>query len=73
MATKTRFLSEQIREAVNTSGMTRYGICKAAKIDEGQMSKFMSGQVGLSLPALDRLAAVLALRVVVDSTKKGAR
>lgn len=63
--TKTRVkLSDQVRQAVAGSGLSRYRICKLARIDQGTLSRFMAGKVGLSLPTLDALADVLGLDVV---------
>ncbi len=56
-------LSDQIRQAVDASGMSRYAICKASGIDQGGMSNFMAGKRGLSLAALDALADVLGLSI----------
>ncbi len=70
-----RRFSDQIRRAVDASGMSRYAICKAIGFNQGAMSRFMSGKGGLSLEMLDRLAELLGLRVVADqqaqSNKKG--
>jgi transcriptional regulator with XRE-family HTH domain len=63
---KKRF-SDQIRDAVAGSGMSRYAICKAIDLDQGAMSRFMSGKAGLSLDVLDRLAEFLGLEIVVKS------
>lgn len=64
-------LSDQVRKAVNDSELTRYRICKDLGIAESTMSRFMAGKGGLSMDVLDRLAALLGLRVVVDkSTRK---
>jgi len=57
----TRF-SDQIRQAVDSSGMTRYAICKALGIDQATMSRFMAG-AGMELANLDRLAELLGLSV----------
>jgi len=66
MRSKRLRLSDQIRRAVDDSGLSRYAICKASGLDKGAMSRFMAGRVGLSLPTLDALADVLALRIVAD-------
>jgi transcriptional regulator with XRE-family HTH domain len=63
--------SDQIREAVNASGMSRYAICKAIGLNQGAMSRFMSGKSGMSMAALDRLAELLGLRVVDGRRKDG--
>jgi transcriptional regulator with XRE-family HTH domain len=54
--------SDQIRQAVDASGMTRYAICKALGIDQATMSRFMAGS-GMELSNLDRLADLLGLTV----------
>ena len=54
--------SDQIRQAVDASGMTRYAICKALGIDQATMSRFMAGR-GMELANLDRLADLLGLTV----------
>jgi transcriptional regulator with XRE-family HTH domain len=63
-------LSDEIRDAVNASGMSRYSIAKNLEIAESTMSRFMSGKGGLSMDYIDRLAQLLALHIAVRSTKK---
>jgi transcriptional regulator with XRE-family HTH domain len=63
---KPRRFSDQIRHAVDASGMSRYAICAKIGLNQGAMSRFMSGKGGLSMGVLDRLAEVLGLRVVAD-------
>jgi transcriptional regulator with XRE-family HTH domain len=60
-----KMLSDEIREAVNDSGLTRYRIAKELGISESTMSRFMSGKGGLSLENIDRLADLLGLGIVV--------
>ena len=65
--------SDQIREAVDGSGLSRYVICKTLDFDQGAFSKFMNGKAGLSMEVLDRLAEHLGLSVVIlprGQTKK---
>lgn len=57
-------LSDQIRAAVDASGMTRYRICKEIRLSQPSMSRFMAGKSGLSMDVLDRLANLLGLVVV---------
>ncbi len=57
-------LTDQIRDAVRKSKLSAYHICKETGIDKASMSKFLSGERGLSLAALDKLAALLKLRIV---------
>jgi transcriptional regulator with XRE-family HTH domain len=56
-------LSEQIRRAVDACGMSRYRICKELGIAESTLSRFMSGQGGLSMEYLDALADLLDLDI----------
>lgn len=70
MGKKRVKLSDQIRRAVDESGLSRYAICKGAGIDQATFSRFMRGQVGLSLPTLDELADVLGLNIVASGQRR---
>lgn len=61
--------TEQVRRAVDASGVSRYAICKEIGLDQGLMSRFMAGQSGLSVETLDRLFEVLDLCVCERSKK----
>ena len=69
MGKKRVTLSDQIRQVVNDSGVSRYAICKASGIDQGQFSRFMAGTKGLSIGALDNLADVLGLNIVTTGKR----
>ena len=69
VAVKHVKLSEQIRWAVDASGMSRYAICKATGIHQAAMSRFMAGTVGLSMANLDALADLLELDVLTRGRK----
>ncbi len=56
--------SDQIRAAVDASGMSRYRICRDIGLSQPTMSRFMAGKSGLSMESLDRLAELLGLAVV---------
>ena len=56
--------SEQLRQAIERSGMSRYAIGQAAGIDKATMSRFMAGKVGLSLESIDKIVDVLRLKLV---------
>ncbi len=56
--------SDQIRAAVDASGMSRYRICREIGLSQPTMSRFMAGKSGLSMESLDRLAELLGLAVV---------
>lgn len=70
MARRQVRLSDQVRVAVDASGLSRYRICKKADIAQAAMSRFMSGQGGLSMAALDRLGEVLELKITAGSRRR---
>jgi predicted transcriptional regulator len=63
MAKQRGKLSDQIRQAVDDSGLSRYRIAKELGIVESAISKFMAGKGGLSMEVLDRLADLLDLNL----------
>ena len=67
MAQRRVTLSDQMRRAVDESGMSRYAICKATGMDQANMSRFMSGETGLTLETADRIAKLLNLELVKRS------
>ena len=66
--TKRKKLSEQVRQAVNDSGLTRYRISKETGIGQDTLSRSMTGQRGLTTTALDVLADYLDLNIVVGES-----
>ena len=66
-------LTNQLRQAIDDSGLTRYQIAKAAGIDESALAKFYNRQRGLSMKALDALGEFLELTITLGRTpgKKG--
>jgi transcriptional regulator with XRE-family HTH domain len=74
VATKrTNLLTDQLRQAIDDSGLTRYQIAKATGIDESALAKFYNGQRGLSMDALNALGAFLQLTIILGRKpgKKG--
>ena len=74
MGTKrTKLLTDQLREAINDSGLTRYQIAKETGIDESALAKFYNGRRGLSMDALNALGEFLQLKITLGRkpTKKG--
>jgi hypothetical protein len=51
---------------MKASPLTNYRISKLSNIPQPTLSRFARGKAGMTLPTLDRLAAVLRLRVVVE-------
>jgi len=68
--TARRTLTDEIRAAIDASGSSRYAICRKIDLDPAVMSRFMSGQRGLSLDTLDKLARLLDLHI---ATRKRSR
>lgn len=65
-------LLDTIRRAIETSGKTRYRIAQEAGIAQSQLSRLMSGECGLNVETIERLAAYLGLEIVVRP-KRGRR
>ena len=66
MARKRTKLSDQLRQAIETCGKSRYWLSKETGIDEATLSRFMHGKGGLSMPVLDRLGECLGLRITME-------
>ena len=49
-------LTDQVRQAIDDSGQTRYRIAQETGIDESALAKFYNGHRGLSMEAIDTLA-----------------
>ncbi len=62
-------VSDQLRAAIVTRGMTPYAVAVAAGIAPSIVNRFMSGQRGLTLDSLDAVAGALGLRLV-DSGRR---
>ena len=56
-------LSDELRQAVEQSGLSRYSVWQQTGIDQGTMSKFMAGDRGLSIESIDKLADLLGLHI----------
>ncbi len=66
MSKKPLALSDQLRQAIEQSGQSRYAISKETGIDESVLSKFVRGLRGMSLDSVDALAEHLGLRLTTD-------
>lgn len=54
-------LTDQLRQAIDACGLTRYEIAKRTGIDESALAKFYNGHRGLSMEALNALGEYLQL------------
>jgi transcriptional regulator with XRE-family HTH domain len=73
MAKQRINLSDQIRQAIEKSGKTRYAISKATGIAEATLSRFMTGERGLPMKTLDKLGDYLDLRVAAVRRRRDKR
>ena len=62
---RTARLSDQIRQAIDDSGFSRYEIAQQTGIDESALAKFYNGHRGLSMKSLDALGDFLQLKIVL--------
>jgi transcriptional regulator with XRE-family HTH domain len=58
-------LTDQLRQAIDDSGLTRYQIAKATGIDESALAKFYNRHRGLSMEALNALGEFLELKITL--------
>ena len=62
-------VSEQIKRAILDADVTRYRIAHDTGVDEATLSRFMSGERGLSMIAIDRLAEYFGYKLVKPKGK----
>jgi cyanate lyase len=60
---KPKKLTDQVRQAMADSGLTRYRIAKETGVSEATLSKFHLCQRGLSMEALDAVGECLQLTI----------
>ena len=70
---RTILVSDQLRQAIDDSGLTRYRIAKETGISESTLAHFYNGYRGLSMNALNALGEFLDLKIVMGRKpgKKG--
>src|SRR5262245_28101899 len=66
-------VSDQLRRIIKNCAFSRYEIGTRTGIDDGTLSRFMSGERGLSMKALDRLGDCLSLTVNMRRQPKPTR
>jgi hypothetical protein len=67
--------SDQLRDAVKQSGKSQYLICQESGIHKSTMSRFVRGECGLGMDAIDRLIECINWQPVVNEQprRKGQR
>ena len=63
-------LTDQLRQAIEGCGETRYVIAKATGVDQSTLSRFVNGERGLSMDAMDTLGEYLGLELVAKRRPK---
>lgn len=63
MASKRKLISDQLRDAIESSEVSRYLVSKETGISQSTLSRFMSGERGLPLSAIDTLGEYLGLEL----------
>jgi transcriptional regulator with XRE-family HTH domain len=58
--------SDQMRRAIERSGLTRYKIAQATGVDESQLSKFANGKAGLSIEAIDSICDLIGAKLTTN-------
>ena len=62
---QSKLLSDQLRQAIDDSGLTRYRISKETGISETALALFYNGQRGLSMKAMNALGKFLELEIIL--------
>ncbi len=63
-------LLDEIRDAIEASGRTRYRIAQESGIAESVLSRLMTGERGLSIDALETLADYFGLEIVMRPKRR---
>lgn len=63
-------LTDQLRAAVAGSAMTLSDLARATGVDKSALSRFVNGERGLSMEALDAIGERLRLRIVADKKEE---
>jgi transcriptional regulator with XRE-family HTH domain len=70
---RSNLLTDQLRRALDESGLTRYRIAQETGVSESALSQFYNGHRGLSIKALNAIGECLKLTIVLGRkpSKKG--
>lgn len=67
---KHKTLTDQLRQALDDSGLTRYEIAKQTGIDQSILSRFYNGERGISNAVMDKLGEFLGLEIVAHRKRR---
>lgn len=62
---RAELLTDQLRQAIDASGLTRYRIAQETGVSESALSQFYNGHRGLSMEALNALGECLNLTIIM--------
>jgi transcriptional regulator with XRE-family HTH domain len=63
-------LTDAIRTAVGQSGQRPSAIARGAGVHRSQLSRLLSGQCGMSVDTIERLADYLGLQITIEPKRK---
>lgn len=63
-------LLDAIRQAIEASDKSRYRIAQQSGIEQSALSRLMSGERGLGVESIEKLADVLGLEIIVRPKRK---
>ena len=64
---------DEIRQAIETSDVSRYRIWRDTGITQSHLCKLLSGERGMSIEAMERLADYLGLEIVIRPKRRKKR
>ena len=62
--------SEVVRKAIQDGGLSIRELARRTGVEPSVLSRFMNGQVGISLTTFEKLAPELGLRVIREATRR---
>ncbi len=71
MSEQSNSITGQLKAAIDGSGQSRYALSCASGVAQSALSRFMSGERGLSLESAARLADALGLELRPKRSRKG--
>ena len=64
-------LTDAIREAIESSGQTRYQISKGSGVTQGHLSRLVRCESGCSIENAERIADYLGLEIILRPRRRG--
>ena len=66
-------IQQQVIDAIEASGQTRYQIAKGSGVAQSQLSRLFSGESSMTTTNIERIAEYLGLEVVLRPKRKTRR